>query len=291
VRYALSYGKITLMVANKYGNPAQHFGRQVKKERLARGWSLPELAQRTDINAGHLSRIENGKRPPTEKVATACDEVFPERKGWFLEYFSEMLGWSEVPASFKDWAELELNATLLHAWSPGVLHGLLQTEKYASRLLATLPDVAPDVISARTATRMDRQRRVLLRDDRPETWFVIDEHSLYRLVGSPAIMADQCRHLLEVAAFPRVTLQVLPAVAHPAGASGFIVAEDAVYAEHVASGYVFTDEQTVSSLSRMFDTLRGECYRVSESLKMIERLGEAWTGVSPPIATLPGATA
>jgi hypothetical protein len=279
------------MTANGIGNPAQHFGRQVKKERLARGWSLPEMAQRTGINAGHLSRIENGKRPPTEKVAIACDAAFPERKGWFVEYFSEMRGWSEVPATFKDWTELELTATRLHAWSPGVLHGLLQTEQYARALLATLPDVTPDVIAARTAARMERQQRVLLRDDRPETWFVIDECSLHRLVASPEAMASQMRHLAEVASLPRVTLQVLPAIAHPAGASGFLTTDSAAYAEHVASGYVFTDEQTVSSLTRMFDTLRGECYRVSESLAMIERLGETWTGASPLTAMRPAETA
>jgi transcriptional regulator with XRE-family HTH domain len=279
------------MTANSHGNPAQHFGRQVKKERLARGWSLPEMAQRTGINAGHLSRIENGKRPPTEKVAIACDAVFHERRGWFVEYFSEMRGWSEVPATFRDWAELELTATQLYAWSPGVLHGLLQTEQYASALLATLPDVPADVVAARTATRMERQQRVLLRDERPETWFVVDECSLHRLVGSAEGMASQMRHLAEVASLPRVTLQVLPAIAHPAGASGFLVTDSAAYAEHVASGYVFTDEQTVSSLARMFDTLRGECYRVSESLKMIERLGGTWTGASPPTATRPAGTA
>jgi transcriptional regulator with XRE-family HTH domain len=284
-------GKISCVTANGHSNPAQHFGRQVKKERLARGWSLPELAQRTGINAGHLSRIENGKRPPTEKVATEMDAAFPERRGWFLEYFSEMRGWSEVPASFRDWAELELGATRLHAWSPGVLHGLLQTEQYASALLATLPDVTADVITARTVSRLDRQRRVLLRDERPETWFVVDEHSLYRLVGSTGNMATQMRRLAEVAALPRVTVQVLPAIAHPAGASGFIVTDSAAYVEHVASGYVFTDEQTVSTLKRMFDTLRGECYRVSESLKMIERLGKAWAGGKAPTPTRPEAIA
>ena len=45
---------------------------------------------------------------------------------------------------------------------------------------------------------------------------------------------------------PNVTLQVLPAVAHPANASEFIVTDDATYAEHVVSGYVFADDQTVS---------------------------------------------
>jgi transcriptional regulator with XRE-family HTH domain len=75
------------MTDKSSGNPAfSHFGRQMKKERLARGWGLDELSRRTEINAGHLSRIENGRRPPTETVAKACDAVFPERRGWFLEY-------------------------------------------------------------------------------------------------------------------------------------------------------------------------------------------------------------
>ena len=81
---------------------------------------------------------------------------------------------------------------------------------------------------------MERQQRVLGRDDPPSAWFVIDELSLYREVGSAEIMAAQLRHLLEVAAMPKVTIQVLPAVAHPVNASGFLMADDAVWIEHAA---------------------------------------------------------
>ena len=70
---------IRVMAAHNTGNPATHFGRQMKKERLARGWSLRELSARTGINFSHLGRIENGHRPPTEAIAVACDRVFPER--------------------------------------------------------------------------------------------------------------------------------------------------------------------------------------------------------------------
>ena len=59
-------------------NPASHFGRQVKKERLAHSLSLPELAKVTGIDGGHWSRIENGKRPPTEKIALACDRAIQD---------------------------------------------------------------------------------------------------------------------------------------------------------------------------------------------------------------------
>ncbi|HWG61112.1 MAG TPA: helix-turn-helix transcriptional regulator [Streptosporangiaceae bacterium] len=111
------------MTVKNGGNPAMHFGKQMKKERLARGWSLTEFAHRTGLNAGHLSRIENGKRPPTENVAAACDTVFAERKGWFTEYYEELRGWSEVPAAFRSWAELEEKAAALRVWKPGIVHG------------------------------------------------------------------------------------------------------------------------------------------------------------------------
>lgn len=65
---------------------AVHFGRQVKKERLAKHWPLEELSRQTGQDAGHLSRIERGLRPPTEKIANAMDKAFTHREGWFTEY-------------------------------------------------------------------------------------------------------------------------------------------------------------------------------------------------------------
>lgn len=265
------------------GNPATHFGRQMQKERLARGWTLRDLARETGLNVAHLSRIENGRRPPTERIALACDTVFPERKGWFLEYYEELRGWSEVPAAFRDWSEIEEKAAALRVWQPSNVDGLLQTEDYARALIETLPGTTPQLASARLAARMERQRRILFRDEPPRMLFVIDELALYRRVGSAEIMAAQLRHLAEVAAQPQVTMQVLPAVEHCANASGLVVADErAVYAEHVAGGYVFTDEPTVSTLSLRLDTLRGECRRVSETAALLERMQERWsTGASP----------
>jgi transcriptional regulator with XRE-family HTH domain len=278
------------MTVNNGSNPATHFGRQMRKDRLARGWSLREFAARTGINIGHASRIENGKRPPTENVAAACDAAFPERKGWFTEYYQELRGWSEVPAAFKDWQELEDKAASLRVWMPGIVHGLLQTDDYARALIAAVPRTSPETAAGRLASRMDRQQRVLMRHDDPATvWFVVDELALYRCVGSAQVMAVQMRRLCDVAAMPLVTLQVLPAVTHCANASEFIITGDsAAYAEHVTGGYVFTDEQTVSALAVRFDTLRGECYKVSESAALLERMCELWSaGVSPltPTAT------
>jgi len=131
-------------------------------------------------------------------------------------------------------------------------------------------------VAARLASRMERQRRVLLRDDPPSVWFVVDEFALYRCVGSPAIMAAQCAHLAEVAMMANVTMTVMPAVAHPGNESEFILADGAVYAEHAVGGYVFTEDQTVTALAMRFDTLRAESRKASESLELIERMEQAW---------------
>jgi transcriptional regulator with XRE-family HTH domain len=277
------------MAVNGKDSASTHFGRQMRKERLAHGWSLREFSARSGIDIGHASRIENGKQPPSENVAKACDAVFPGRRGWFLEYYEESRSW--VPAGFRSWAEYEDKATALRAWSPGVLHGLLQTEGYARALLETAPGATGEMVATRLKARMERQRRVVARDDPPATWFVVDELSLYRCVGSPGVMAGQLRHLTGVARRPNVTLQVLPAVAHPAGASGFIVTGTAAYAEHVAGGFTYSDPETVSSLLRLFNTIHSESYRASESLRLIERLAEAWTGGSPLTQTPTAGTA
>lgn len=275
------------MAGKRDTSAAGHFGRQMRKERLAHGWSLGEFAQRTGYDAGHLSRIENGKRPPTQALAQACDRAFPERRGWFTDWYEESRTWAEVPPGFRSWSEIEGKAASLRAWAPSVIHGLLQTEDYATALLRTYPGVTDEVAASRLAARMERQRGVLQRDSPPVMTFIVDEMALYRCVGTPEAMAGQMRQLHAVASMPLVTVQVLPAVAHPANASEFILTDSAAYAEHVAGGYVFTDEQTVSALAVRFDSLRAESYRASESAAMLERMAELWAarGASPPTQT------
>lgn len=79
---------------------------------------------------------------------------------------------------------------------------------------------------------------------------------------------------------------------HPANASGFVVADDSAWCEHVAGGYVFTGGETVTLLARLFDSLRAESYRASESAALIEKAGALWaTGGSPLTPTATAASA
>lgn len=197
-----------------------------------------------------------------------------------LAYYEESKSW--IPAGFRSWAEYEDKATILRSWTPGVLDGLLQTQDYARALLETSLGAPEDVIAARLASRMARQQRVLYRDDPPMTMFVVDELSLYRCVGLPEGMAAQMRHLASVARLPHVSLQVLPAVAHPVSQSSLVVTDNAAYAEHLFGGYTYTDDQTVTSALRLFTKINAESDKGSESLAKIERMAGIWaTGANP----------
>jgi uncharacterized protein DUF5753/helix-turn-helix protein len=260
------------------GKPTDMFGKQLRRERLARGWSLEELSKRTGIAMSHLSRIENGKRPPTEKIAVACDSAMPDRRGYFVELHQEMSTW--LPPGFRDWPELESKATVLQAWSPGVIDGLLQTADYAAAMLATLPGADDNAVKGRLASRVERQRRVLMRDDPPVVRVIVDELALYRRVCDASVMIAQLDRVAEVASLPRVTVQVLPAREHPATASGFVLADDAAYIEHVLGGGTYVDDLSVSTLANLFDALRTECYGATESMLIIRKAMGLWTSES-----------
>jgi transcriptional regulator with XRE-family HTH domain len=253
------------------GNPGSYFGKQVKKERLARSWGLDDLARSTGINPPHWSRIENGRRPPTENVAKAADRAFPERKGWFLEYYFELQTWAETPAWFKPFSEYEMNTTTIRAWSPLAVHGLLQTEAYATAQMSLYPDITPERVAELVANRMARQHRVLFRDAPPHAHFLIDITSLRRMPAN--IKHGELRHLLKVAALPHVVIQVVPECWHTGMSGGFILTDTAAYAESTVTGQVYgTGDETVETLAKRFDSIRTEAMRSSESLALIREM-------------------
>jgi len=280
---------MTGMNGTSAGGVAGHFGRQVRRDRLAHGWSIAELARRAKLDAAHLSRVENGRRPPTARIAAALDAVFTERRGWYLTWLEETRAAPEIPATFRSWSDYEDRTTTLRVWMPSIIDGLAQTEGYARALMGLSPGITAATADGRLKARMERQRRVL--DRVRSVTLLVDEMALYREVGTAAIMAEQCAYLAAAAATPSLTLQVMPAVAHASMASGYLIADDAVWCEHVVSAGVYTDPDIVMSVIARHDSLRAECYRASESLALIgraERLWSAgespWNGVLRPIA-------
>ncbi len=131
--------------ANDAADPMRHFGRQVRKARLARGWTIREAGSQLGYDDAQVSRVETGSRPPTEGFAKACDRVWPERNGWFLDYYTESREWLATPPWFRPWLPIEaVRRSCVLAYD--VVPGLLQTENYAHATLSLEPGVTQEVV-------------------------------------------------------------------------------------------------------------------------------------------------
>jgi hypothetical protein len=214
------------------------------------------------------------------RIAAALDGVLIERRGWYLTWLEETRAAPEIPATFRSWSDYEDRTATLRAWMPSIIDGLAQTVGYAHALIALSTGITAATAEARLKARMERQRRVL--DRVRSVTLLVDEMALYREVGDAAVMAEQCARLAEVAAMPSLTLQVMPPIAHTSMASGYLIADDAVWCEHVVSAGVYTDPDIVMNVAARHDSLRSECYRASESLALIGRAAKLWrAGESP----------
>ena len=181
------------MAVSKSNGVALYFGAQVRKERTKAGLTILALAAATGIDDGHLGRIERGIRPPTADIAARLDKAFPKREGAFTELYEASRSW--VLPTFRLWSEHEDPAKCLWIRCPTVVDGLLQTEAYARGVLSAVANVTDDMVAGRLKARMGRQKRVMFRPDPPSVWFIVDLLSLFRDVGSPAVMAEQCAHV------------------------------------------------------------------------------------------------
>ncbi|WP_228985476.1 DUF5753 domain-containing protein, partial [Streptomyces sp. DH12] len=128
--------------------------------------------------------------------------------------------------------------------------GLLQTADYTRAVVERgLPNASASEVQRRVELRM-RRAQLLLREDAPQLWAVIDESVLLRVLGDRAVMRDQLDHLAKMAARPNVTLQIVPLNVSNASAPAIPVTylrfggldlPDVVYLEHIRSANFLED--------------------------------------------------
>jgi transcriptional regulator with XRE-family HTH domain len=193
-------------------------GKRLRELRQAAGKSLEDAAASLGLSVLAVRRIELGQvkwKLPYIKVLLEEYGVRGEEASTFLTLTEEanQPGWwyryrDALPDWFRAFVSLEEEASLMRAFEPHYIPGLLQTEDYARTVLrAGLRDQAE--IERRVALRMERKRR-LVQPAGPEFWVVMDETVLRRPVAAPAVMREQIDHLIEVVALPNITLQVIP---------------------------------------------------------------------------------
>jgi hypothetical protein len=130
---------------------------------------------------------------------------YADRGAWWADFADVVPNWLETFVGLEGLARGEF------VYDPLVLPGPVQVPEYAEALLVDHPRVAASDVSRVVALRMARQER-LSGDDPLEFVTVIEETTLDRMVGGPAVMRRQLEHLSEVDQRPHVTLLVMPSV-------------------------------------------------------------------------------
>jgi hypothetical protein len=143
----------------------------------------------------------------------------------------EKLNWIQIgrglPADLKNLIRIENDAIALYNYEPQLVPGLLQTGDYAMAIIrACYSDFAEGAMEQMVRTRMGRQT-LLSRFHGPTFDVILDEMVLRRPVGEPGVMPGQLRHLVNMAARPRINLRVVPlaAGAHPGLEGPFLILE------------------------------------------------------------------
>jgi len=198
--------------------------------------SLTEASALTGTSKAKLGHLEIGRQAqaPDDTAHLLSAYGAPQRD---IDRLTSLTGqaddatwwapWAQVvPDWLKTFVGLEGLAVREFVFEPIVIPGLLQTEDHAAALTAGTPRVRADHGERFVGFRMARTRR-LTDPERPlQLHAVLTEGALRLAVGSPEVQQAQLRHLVELAALPTVTIQVLRPEDGPPTANGQFVLLD-----------------------------------------------------------------
>ncbi|MFD3315501.1 Scr1 family TA system antitoxin-like transcriptional regulator [Streptomyces sp. NPDC058694] len=258
------------------------FGEVLKHFRETADLTQEGLARQIPCDRSHVARVEAGTRVPQDTFAKSCDELLG--MGGVLVRLWGRIDWYpqvEHPDWFERRARMDAEAVAVYAYQTHVVPGLLQTPDYAHGLFARRIANAYEV-EERVRARMSRQQRFLAPDG-PVYIAVLDESCLRNMVGSAAVMRDQCAHLLAVGQLPNVRIQIAPAdrpdVDRPDASLSLITLPDGhnwVYSESLDHGH-FSDDPTVYLRhSQTYDVLRADVPSARESAALISDVMEGY---------------
>ncbi|MBV6699361.1 helix-turn-helix transcriptional regulator [Kitasatospora aureofaciens] len=188
---------------------------------LDAGLQGQELAALCGWNGAKTSRIINAKTAPSDSDIRAwCSACGADGQAADLIAANRA-----VDSMYVEWRRLtrtglrrlQESAMPLYertrhfrSYSSRVVPGVLQTEAYATALLATVADFrrTPNDVAEAVKARLARSR--VIRTGNHRFAILVEESVLYYRLGSVETMAEQLGHLLTVMSLPAVSLGVIP---------------------------------------------------------------------------------
>jgi len=266
-------------------------GSQLRGLREAAGISPDRAGYAIRASRSKISRLEHGrvgfKERDVSDLLTLYGVTDEQRRARILqlaEQANDQGWWAKFDDVLPDWFEtyvgLEQATSLIRTYEVQFIPGLFQTAEYA-RAVTVLGHrgAPPDEIDKRVSLRLKRQQ--LLSGSPPRVWAVIDESALRRPVGGRQAMRAQLRHLIEMAALPHVTLQVMPFErgGHSAAGGSFSILRfdepdlpDIVYIEQLTGALYLDARDDLDHYQEVMNSLSIEAETPVESEKLLRKI-------------------
>jgi transcriptional regulator with XRE-family HTH domain len=273
----------------------RRLGSELKRCREQAGMTQEQVSKFFEWHAAKVTRIETARVAVTPRdvkdlltLYGVQDDEYREALMALARLSRERTWWTDYrdlmrPGNF---VGLEAEASWARVWEPIVLPGLLQTAAYM-RALMTVGRRAdtPESVDRRITLRLRRQDR-LTGGNPLNLWAIIDESVVRRIVGGPAVMAEQLQRLLDAGESTNVTIQIL---AFTAGEHVFLGGSaallefperahaDVVYLEGLAGDYYEEQPQEVERYRQEFERLADNALPADATAAMIKRLRDDYS--------------
>lgn len=252
-------------------------------------------------SSSKLSRVERGLSPNVRvlDIEALCsiygvdDELHDVMvalaqqsagKSWWQAFDDVMSG------NFDLYVGLESSAKQLLVFRPDMPSGLFQTADYARGVDSVYyPNITDEELDRRVQLKTKRQATITRKTKPASVDLVVHEAALRTLVGSPAVMADQLRHLADMPA--NVHIRVLPFTSgFPAGiptgpftildfgqdAKGREVSPTVVYIESYAGDMYLERVKDVSRYREAYKVILQSSLDVASSKSLLRQIAREY---------------
>ncbi|MET9400939.1 helix-turn-helix transcriptional regulator [Kitasatospora sp. NPDC002965] len=268
----------------------RQLGAELRRRREEAGLSHDEVSETlTGMSQPKLSRIENGrgatKVDDVKKLLALykCEDndlisalVDLARNGAHRGMWWQSYG-AHISPELGDLITLEATASSVCTYQGAFVPGLLQTPAYAREIIKKLNMRPGTNVEALVDIRMARQGS-LTRSEPIALWAVIHEAAIRSGVGGRDVMAEQLTRLLDRAAQPNITIQVMPigAPAHHGMGGAFTILGfpqrqdlDVVLVDGTLSNLWVEEASDVDMYGAKFDAIRADALGLDDSITII----------------------
>ncbi|GAA3461640.1 helix-turn-helix transcriptional regulator [Saccharothrix longispora] len=218
--------------------PRRLLGAELRRFRLRAQRSQVEAARAIGRDQGRINKVEAGRsnlRPEELETLLTFLDVTPEERDRLLamsvearkRYPRSRAYVDHLPDSYRRFATLESQASVIMTYERGIFPGLLQTGEYAEAVMRAGDGLwwepSYEERAERVAFRLERQRVVFDSTPPRRVEFIVTDDAFHAEFGDRELMRRQVEHLLRVADRPGVDLWLLSATTRnsPAPHAGF----------------------------------------------------------------------